>query len=163
MSERSLEERSSFEERQAVATFAKTNPLACRGSILEKLQQRCDEFGEFMFNIVLGTLKPGSEPFSEPGVVDLEAFDDSNYRDMKAIYDSGMDPVVAKECGQKIADRGERRDLGYGIEEMRGVYYTLMLYSPFTNARDPIVRSLGTTCLNHLWDGIKTPTDVWES
>ncbi len=156
-------ERTPTEERQDVAAFAKENPLLSRGSILEKLQERGDEFGEYMFNIILGTLNPGATPFSEPGVVDLDAFDDSNYKDMKAIYDSGMDPDVAKECGQKIADRGERRDAGYGLEEMRGVYYTLMYYSPFAKAKDPIVRTLGTTCLNHLWDGICTPGGVWES
>jgi len=58
-----MEERSPSEERQAVAAFAKMNPLPCRGSILEKLQDRSDEFGEFMFNIILGALKPGAEPF----------------------------------------------------------------------------------------------------
>ncbi len=158
-----MSERTAEEERQAVAAFAKTNPLPCRGSILEKIQEREDEFGEFLFNIILGTLKPGAEAFSKPGVVNLDAFDDSNYKDMKAIYDSGMNPDVAKALGQKIGDRGEKRDRGYGLEEMRGVYYTLMYYSPFAKAKDPIIRSLGTTCLNHLWDSIRTPGGTWES
>jgi hypothetical protein len=158
-----MTEYSSSQERAAVAAYAKANPFPSKEYILEKLQERNDGFGEFMFNIILGTLKPGENPFVKPGVVDTDAFDESNYNDMKAIYDSGMDPKVAKECGQKIANRGEQRESGYGIEEMRGVYYTLMHYSPFAKAQDPIVRTLGTTCLNHLWDGICTPSRVWES
>jgi hypothetical protein len=158
-----MSERSPKEERDAVAAYAKANPFPSKEYILDKLQERNDGFGEFMFNVILGTLKPGANPFVKPGVVDTDAFDESNYNDMKAIYDSGMDPKVAKECGQKIANRGEKRDPGYGLEEMRGVYYTLMYYSPFAKAQDPIVRTLGTTCLNHLWDGICTPGGVWES
>ncbi len=158
-----MAERSPSEERTAVAAYAKENPFPSKEYILEKLQERADEFGEFMFNVILGTLKPGANPFIKPGVVDTDAFDESNYNDMKAIYDSGMDPKIAKEYGQKIAERGEKRDAGYGLEEMRGVYYTLMYYSPFAKAEDPIVKTLGITCLNHLWDGITTSSGVWQS
>lgn len=156
-------DRTPEEERELVAQFAKNNPFPSRLDILELTQKRKDEFGMYMFTVLLGLQKPKAVTHFQDGSVNLDAFDSGNYDDLKAIYDSGMDKDVARERGQNIVNRGEQREIGYGIEELRGMYRIMQYYSPFAKAHDPVVYALGTTMLNHLWDGIRSSTEVWES
>ena len=151
------------QERTAVAAFAKANPFPSRMEILQKTQERNDDFGLYMFMIILGLQKPGTKMHSAEDELIIDSFDESNYNDLKAIYDSGMDRVVAQECGKRIAARGELREPGYGIEELRGLYRVMENYSPFVKSRDPIIRVLGTTILNSLWDGISIGGKTWSS
>jgi hypothetical protein len=152
------------EERDAVAAYTKSpeNKFPSRMEILTKTQERKDEFGLYMFLTVLGQQKPGTKSHDDGSLL-VESFDESNYNDLKDIYDSGMDHVVAQEHGKRIATRGELREPGYGIEELRGLYRVMGYYSPFVKSRDPIIRSLGTTCLNSLWDGISIGGNTWNS
>jgi hypothetical protein len=156
---------SAQQERDAVAAYAKApqNKFPSRMEILTKTQERKDEFGLYMFMIVLGQQKPGTKTHDEEGDLIIDSFDESNYNDLKAIYDSGMDRTVAQERGKRIAARGELREPGYGIEELRGLYRVMEHYSPFAKSRDLIIRSLGTTCLNSLWDGISIGGNTWSS
>ena len=153
------------QERDAVAAYTKSpeNKFPSRMEILTKTQERKDEFGMYMFLVVLGLQKPGTKSHDTEGSLLVDSFDESNYNDLKAIYDSGMDRVVAQERGKRIAVRGELREPGYGIEELRGLYRVMQHYSPFAKAWDPIIRALGTTCLNSLWDGISVGGNTWDS
>ena len=156
---------SAHQERTAVAAFAKApqNKFPSRMEILTKTQERKDEFGMYMFLVLLGLQKPDTKTHDEEGDLIIDSFDESNYNDLKAIYDSGMDKAVAQERGKRIAARGELREPGYGIEELRGLYRIMEHYSPFAKSRDPIIRALGTTCLNSLWDGIRVGDHTWSS
>lgn len=156
---------SAKQERDAVAAYAKApgNEFPSRIEILAKTQERKDEFGMYMFFVLLGLQKPGTKSHDQEGSLLVDSFDESNYNDLKAIYDSGMNHTVAQERGKRIAARGELREPGYGIEELRGLYRVMQHYSPFVKSRDPIIRSLGTTCLNSLWNGISIGGNTWDS
>lgn len=155
-----MEYNSASDEYEAVSAFAKSHPFPSKEEILAKLQRRRDEFGLYMTMVLIGIPKPGFRCCSGAGL-DLSCYDNGNYEDLKAIYDSGFDPEITRICGQRIAFRGEKREPGYALEEMKGIAYIMRDYSPLATAEDPTVRVVGTTCLNHLWDGIRTPAGVW--
>ena len=148
------------EEYEAVAAFAKSHPFPSKEELFLKIRDRRDKFGLYLLMILMGLPEDQYRPCIGAGL-DLSCYDDGNYKDMKLIYDSGFDPKITRICGQRIANRGEEREPGYALEEMRGIAYIMRDYSPLASAKDPTVRMVGTTRLNHLWDGIRTPAGVW--
>ena len=70
----------------------------------------------------------------------------ANHRWLKAIYDSKLDKVVAKEMGQNIYDAG-------GFQAMQMNYYAFQIVTPFRKSRTHEIYGASNQ-LQYLWDGV---------
>jgi hypothetical protein len=146
---------STSDEQNAIAQHVESNKFPSLRKILEDIaNSKGPENAILKLALaIMGAPKAGPYPKT------VEECDDSNYQDLKAIYESAFHPVVTRTKGQAIADRAEAREPGSGIAMLQSLYYVLCDYG-FTRTGRHLSGS-ARVLLSSRWDGVNTPTEVW--